>query len=306
MHGPLPSDTARELAGLIERHAGQDGVHETAIPRLALIRSSHTTEPLHAIHQPAVCFVAQGRKRVMAGDAHHVYDAAKYLVVSVELPIVGQIIEASAQSPYLCLRLDLDPAAINALMLDAGVPPSGDGAPLPSLALSAVTLELLDAVVRLVRLLEEPNDIPVLAPLAEREILYRLLLGEQSPRLRQIAMADSKLQQVNRAISWIKNNFREPFSIEILASEARMSASALHQHFKAITAMSPLQYQKQLRLHEARRLLLTRATDAATSGHAVGYDSPSQFSREYKRLFGAPPAQDVARLRASPRWLQML
>jgi AraC-like DNA-binding protein len=306
MHGPLPSDTARELAGLIERHAGQDGVHETAIPRLALIRSSHTTEPLHAVHQPAVCFVAQGRKRVMAGDAHHVYDAAKYLVVSVELPIVGQIIEASAQSPYLCLRLDLDPAAINALMLDAGVPPSGDGAPLPSLALSAVTLELLDAVVRLVRLLEEPNDIPVLAPLAEREILYRLLLGEQSPRLRQIAMADSKLQQVNRAISWIKNNFREPFSIEILASEARMSASALHQHFKAITAMSPLQYQKQLRLHEARRLLLTRATDAATSGHAVGYDSPSQFSREYKRLFGAPPAQDVARLRASPHWLQML
>jgi len=288
-----------ELAELIERFAGRDGIHATPIPRLFLIRASRPTLPLHVLHQPAVCFVAQGRKQVIVGDAVHVYDKAQYLIVSVDVPVIGQIQKASPRSPYLCLRLDLDPATLGALLLETGRR-AGEGRQAgPALGLSAMTSELLDAAIRLMRLLATPRDIAILAPLAEREILYRLLMGEQAARLQQIAFADSKLQQVNRAIGWIKRNFARPFSIDVIAAEACMSPSALHQHFKSVTAMSPLQYQKQLRLQEARRLILSDAADAATAGHAVGYDSPSQFSREYGRLFGAPPRRDVARLKTT-------
>ncbi|MBP2231762.1 AraC-like DNA-binding protein [Azospirillum agricola] len=252
---------------------------------------------------------ATGRKQVMLGERVLFYDAAEYLVVSVDLPVVGQVVEASPERPYLCLRLDLDPAMLGALMMEAGLDgrdggglPAGDReaeAP-PGLSLSPVTPELLDAAARLLRLLDAPRDAPVLAPLAEREILYRLLTGAQAAKLRQIAVADSRLQQVNRAIAWIKRNYAAPFSIDAVTAEARMSRSALHQHFKAVTAMSPLQYQKQLRLQEARRQILGRTADAATAGFNVGYDSPSQFSREYRRLFGEPPMRDAARLHAAP------
>jgi AraC-like DNA-binding protein len=306
MSDDLSLSAARELGRLIEQFAGTDGVHATAIPRVFLIRSSCPTDQLHAVQEPAVCFVAQGRKQVMAGQSVYVYDRAKYLIASVEIPIVGQIIEASPAAPYLCLRLDLEPAAIGALMLEAKVTGLANDAPGPALSLSSITPELLDAAIRLVRLLGVPRDIPVIAPLAEREILYRLLLGEQAPQLRQIAFAESKLQQINRAIGWIKRNYREPFSIDAVAAEARMSPSTFHEHFKSVTAMSPLQYQKQLRLQEARRLILSQSLDAATAGHVVGYESPSQFSREYKRTFGAPPARDIARLRDSPAWQQAL
>jgi len=302
---PNPA-AARELGRLIEQFAGGDGVHATPIPRVFLLRSSYRTEQLHAVQEPAVCFVAQGRKRVMAGQSVYVYDRAKYLIASVDVPIIGQILEASPAAPYLCLRLDLDPALIGALMLEAKTREGGVSEPGPALSLSDVTSELLDAAIRLVRLLAAPQDIPILAPLAEREILYRLLLGDQASKLRQIAFSESKLQQVNRAIGWIKRNYREPFSIEAVAAEARMSPSTLHEHFKAVTSMSPLQYQKQMRLQEARRLILSQSLDAATASHSVGYESPSQFSREYKRTFGAPPAQDIARLRASPSWQQLL
>jgi AraC-like DNA-binding protein len=295
---------ADELATLIGRLVTTDGVHDTKIPRLALIRSCRPTEPLHALHEPALCIVVQGRKQVMLGDQIHLYDRSHYLVVSIDLPVVGQVVEATNEAPYLCLRLDLDPVQLSALMLDSKLDEGrasessrlGAG---PGLAVNPAAPELLDAALRLVRLLETPRDIPVLAPLAEREILYRLMHGEQAARLRQIATAESKLQQVNRAIGWIKQNYASGFSIETLANEARMSPSALHQHFKAVTAMSPLQYQKQLRLQEARRLILGAALDAASAGFKVGYDSPSQFSREYRRLFGAPPLRDVARLRSA-------
>jgi AraC-like DNA-binding protein len=306
MQSVLTAPAIGELARLIERYTEKDGIHATAIRRLFLIRSSRPTEPIHALHEPAVCLVAQGRKQVMVGQSVYVYDRAEYLVVSVDVPIVGQILEASADAPYLCLRLDLDPAAIGALMLEAELPGAGSGQPGQALSLSSITVELLDAAIRLVRLLAAPRDVPILAPLAEREILYRLLLGDQTSKLRQIALGESKLQQINRAIGWIKTNFREPFSIDAVASEARMSPSTLHEHFKAVTSMSPLQYQKQLRLQEARRLILSQSIDAAMAGHSVGYESPSQFSREYRRTFGAPPARDVARLRASPTWLQGL
>jgi len=300
------TEAVGELAKLIERYADGDGIHATAIPRLFLIRSSHPTEAIHAVQQPAVCFIAQGRKQVMAGTSVLVYDQAQYLVASVDVPIIGQVIQATPAEPYLCLRLDLDPAAIGALMLESKIPAGDSGQPGPGLSLSAVTPALLDAVVRLSRLLGAPRDVPILAPLAEREILYRLLLGDQTTKLRQIAVAESKLQQINRAIGWIKQNFREPFSIDTVASEARMSPSTFHQHFKAVTSMSPLQYQKQMRLQEARRLILSQSHDAATASHTVGYESPSQFNREYRRLFGAPPGRDIARLRNSPLALQVL
>jgi len=289
----------RELAELIEQNTGTDGVHATAIPRLFLHRASQVSEPIYGVYDPAVCIVAQGRKQSMAGDGVYVYDAEKYVVASVGVPIVSEILEASADKPYLCLRLDLDPVAIGALLLESDMERAAREPPASALAVSAVTGELLDAAVRLVRLLGAPRDIPILAPLAEREILYRLLRGEQTSRMSQIAFAESKLQQVNRAVGWIKRNFRHAFSLETLAAEARMSASSLHQHFRTVTGMSPLQYQKQLRLQEARRLMLCQAVDAAVAGHSVGYESPSQFSREYRRLFGAPPIQDIARLRAS-------
>ena len=181
-----------------------------------------------------------------------------------------------------------------AARLDAAAPLVG------GLSAGSMTPPLFDAVCRMVRLMDTPEDAPVLAPLIEREILYRLLTGPEGPRLAQIARRDGRLRQVNRAIGWIKRNFDQPFSMEAVADEARMSTSALHQHFKAVTSLSPLQYQKQIRLQEARRLILVQRLDAATAGHTVGYDSPSQFSREYARLFGAPPLRDVARLREQP------
>lgn len=286
-----------ELAALIARFAPTDGVHETAIPRVKIVRLSRPSEPMHGLHEPALCIIAQGAKQVILGDQIYHYDAAQCLIVSLDLPVIGQVIEATPDKPYLCVKLELDPGAIAALILESAPPAERELPPGPGLTVSSMTPALLDAVIRLTRLLASPADIPVLAPLAEREILYRLLTGEQAPRLRQIAVAESKLQHVNRAIGWIKRNYRKPFSVEIVAAEARMSPSALHLHFKAVTAMSPLQYQKQLRLQEARRLILANARDAASAGFEVGYESPSQFSREYSRLFGAPPLRDVARFR---------
>lgn len=287
-----------ELACLIDEHVTEDGVHPTVIPRVSLIRISQPTKPLHALHEPALCIVAQGKKQVLLGDKVYLYNQDQYLIVSVDLPVSGQIIEAEPETPYLCFRLDLDAAMLGELMIEAGLAAPTGQPPSSGLTLSPATSELLDAVIRLLRLLATPQDVNILAPLAEREILYRLLTGDQAQKLRQIAHADSKLQRVNRAISWIKENYREPFRVEAVASEARMSTSALHQHFKVVTSMSPLQYQKQLRLQEARRLILGASLDAATAGFSVGYGSPSQFSREYSRFFGAPPLRDAIRLKA--------
>jgi AraC-like DNA-binding protein len=290
----------RELAELIEQYAETDGIHTTAIQRLILYRASQIEEPMHAVYEPAVCIVAQGRKQSIAGEGTYVYDAEKYLVVSVGIPAVGRILEASPDRPYLCLALSLEPAAIGELMLESDIERAGREQPASALAVSTLDRELLDACLRLLRLLGTPRDISVLAPLAEREILYRLLRGDQATRMSQLACAEGRLQDVNRAISWIKRNFRAAFSVDTLASEARMSASALHQHFKTVTGTSPLQFQKHLRLLEARRLMLGEAMDAAVAAHTVGYESPSQFNREYRRLFGAPPVSDMAKLRA--RW----
>ncbi|RKH89914.1 AraC family transcriptional regulator [Corallococcus sp. AB045] len=288
-----------ELATLLERHTPTDGIHATAIPRMVLIRASHPSTPLHALQEPALCIVARGRKQVLLGDELYVYGPDQCLVASVDLPVTGQVVEASPEAPYLCFRLDLEPGQLGSLMMEAALEPPGPTDMVRGLALGPVGAPLLDATARLVRLLDTPRDIPVLAPLVVREILYRLLSGENSERLRRIAVADSRRESVTRAIHWLKEHYAAPLRIERLARTVHMSPSALHHHFKSVTAMSPLQYQKQLRLQEARRLMLAQAMDAAMAGHSVGYESPSQFSREYSRMFGAPPSRDIARLRES-------
>lgn len=285
------------LSSLIARHAPDDGMHDMPVHGLALIRYAGPTDRVPVLHQPAVCIIAQGAKVVMLGEEAYRYDSASHLVVSVDLPLTGQVVEASPERPYLCVRIDLEPALLNELMLQQ--PPAPGAECSRGLHLSHTTPELADATARLLRLLERPQDAAVLAPLIRREIHYRLLTGDQAGIVRQIGTPDSRLSQVNRAIAWIRANFDRPFSIEAVARAAGMSASALHQHFKAVTAMSPLQYQKQIRLQEARRLMLSGAGDAQAAGFQVGYESPSQFSREYARLFGAPPARDAARLRAN-------
>jgi AraC-like DNA-binding protein len=282
------------LLSLIERYAESDGVHETLLPRVSLIRASRPSEPIHVLHEPALCMIVQGSKEVVLGEQRFIYDPTKYLLISVSLPLTGEILEATPHQPYLCFRLDLDAALLNALITDVGQQ-ENHGHPAAGLALNTPSSELLAAVVRLLSLLETPEDIAVLAPLAEREILYRIMKDDTTGMLYQIAAGDSKLHQVSRAVTWLKHNYREPFSIERLTQETHMSPSTLHHHFKTVTGMSPLQYQKQLRLQEARRLLLAQTVDAATAGHTVGYESPSQFSREYRRLFGASPLRDVAR-----------
>jgi AraC-like DNA-binding protein len=268
---------------------------QSPIPRLGMMRAEATTPGASVIYDPVVCFAAQGRKRLMLAETVFAYDAAHYLVVSVDLPVVAAITEASPAAPYLALRLGLDPALIATLLLEM---PATDGARAIGIGIGAIDPDLLDAVLRLVRLLDRPADAEVLAPLVEREILYRLLRGPQGPMLRQIALADSRLARIARAMALIREEYNRTLRIEALAARVAMSPATLHRHFRAVTALSPLQYQKQVRLHEARRRLLAREGDAQRIGFAVGYESPSQFSREYARLFGAPPARDAARLRA--------
>lgn len=293
-------DRLSELSSLIDRFAPEDGSAPTVLPRLHLARMTSPTQPMHSVQEPALCIAAQGRKQIILGDRIYTYEPSNYLLVSADLPVVGCVMEASPEKPYLGMRFDLDQSALAALMLEMDGDAKAGDAPGSGILMSPLTNSLLDAAIRLLRLLEDPCGAPILAPLIEREIHYRLLTGDQAVRLRQIALADSKLSQVNRAISWIKQNYARPFRIETVAAEARMSPSSLHEHFKAVTAMSPLQYQKQIRLQEARRLIVGQAVDAATAAHRVGYDSPSQFSREYSRLFGAPPMRDAGRLRAAP------
>ncbi len=293
----------RELAALLDRLTVCDGVYQTAVAPLTLYRMSAPSPPAHGVQKPTFCIVAQGCKQAVLGEETHVHDLSRYLLVSVDLPLSARIVEATPETPYLGFCLDIDPRQIGALLMEMDLPgsrhKSADAASARSLSLSPTDTAMLDAVVRLLRLLDTPQDVPMLAPLALREILYRLLTGEQGARLRQIALHDSLTQRVARAIDWLKRHYAEPLRIETIAREVCMSASGLHHHFKAVTAMSPLQYQKQLRLQEARRLMLSEALDAATTAYQVGYQSPSQFSREYSRLFGAPPQRDIARLRGA-------
>ncbi|MFX3635564.1 MAG: AraC family transcriptional regulator [Candidatus Pristimantibacillus sp.] len=288
-----------ELALLLERFTNNDGTYSTAIPSLHLIRASKQSEPLHTIHKPALCIVAQGKKLVMLAQECYQYNSAQYLVVSVDLPISGEIIQATSESPYLCLRLDFDPNQIYDMIRDTNQTWSTKGVSCRGLFVSKTNESLLDAALRLVRLLDTPQDIPVLAPMVIREIIYRILQDEQGDSLKQFAMIGNHAQRITKVIDLIKEDFAKPLRIDQLAMTVNMSPSSLHQHFKDITAMSPLQYQKQIRLQESRRLLLSETLDAADAGFQVGYESPSQFSREYARMFGLPPMSDIKRLRGT-------
>ena len=245
--------------------------------------------------------IAQGSKEVLLGDDRYRYDPAHYLLATAELPVASQIIEASQERPYLSLLLELDPALVGSVMVEAGHPAPRSHADVKAIDVSPLDAGLLDAVVRLVRLLDSPAEARFLAPLVTREIVYRLLMGEQGDRLRHIAVLGGHTHRIARAIERLRKDFDQPLRIEDIARELGMSVSGFHHHFKAVTAMSPLQFQKQLRLQEARRLMLGEDLDAASAGYRVGYDDASHFNREYKRLFGAPPMRDVERLREAAR-----
>ncbi|WP_038387472.1 AraC family transcriptional regulator [Bradyrhizobium elkanii] len=288
-----------EIAAIIARNLSKDGFHATPIERVTLVRSSTVTMPMPNVHRPQLCLVAQGHKEVTLGDRVFSYAPGRYGVVTYDLPAIGHVVEATPEKPYLCMYLDFDPVMLGDLALRVPSPP---GAPSPPIGktVSDAGAALLDAALRLLRLLDDPAALPVLGPLAEQEILYHLLAGPDGGRMRHITSSQGRVAQVGRAIAWIGQNFRERFSIERLAAEVGMSPSSLHEHFRTVTAMTPLQFQKQLRLQDARSLMLVEDIDVTTAAIRVGYESPSQFSREYRRHFGEPPARDIARLRASP------
>lgn len=288
-----------ELAERIARHLAEDGRIEAA-PGLFFIRSSSPTGPIYAVAEPSFCVIAQGGKEILLGKERYRYDASRYLLVSADLPLVGHITDASKARPYLAVRLVLDPAIVTAVLIEADLLAARADGDVRALAVSRLDASLLDAVLRLVRLVDAPRDYRVLAPLAAREIAYRLALGEQARRLRQIAVnGGGRAHRIAEAIEIIRRNYNKPLRIAGLARQLGMSISGFHHHFKAVTAMGPLQFQRQVRLQEARRLLLADDVDAATAGYRVGYDDPSQFSREYKRFFGEPPMRDAERLRGA-------
>jgi AraC-like DNA-binding protein len=250
--------------------------------------------------EPSLCVVAQGSKEFLLGGSSYRYDPFHYLLVTVDLPYIGQVLEASKERPFLSLRLDLSPALVGEVMLEAGHPSQSSPEPsadVRAITVSAVDRHLLDAMVRAARLLDAPDEAPMLMPLIRREIIYRLLRGEQGGRLRHLAILSGYTPDIARAIERLRRDFNQPLRIEQMAHELGMSVSAFHHHFKAVTALSPLQFQKRLRLLEARRLMLGEGLDAASAAYRVGYLDASHFNREYKSLFGVPPMRDVQRLR---------
>ena len=284
-----------ELAERIVAAVPDDG-RAQPVPGLHLIRSSTASVPFYAVVRPCFCVIAQGAKVLRLGGEDYRYDPHSYLLVSADLPLAGQIVEASPSEPYLGLRFDLDPALVGQVLVEAGGAPSGGAEP-RALDVSALDADLLDATLRLVRAAGSPREAAVLAPLVQREIVYRLLVGDQGDRLRHVAVLGGQTHRMTEAIRRLQARFDEPVRMEDLAADLGMSTSTFYERFKGVTGMTPLQFQKEVRLQEARRLLLEGDLDAATAGYRVGYNDPSHFSRDYKRQFGAPPARDVERLR---------
>ena len=290
--------TREELATRIAHIVRIDGSAEP-IPGLHLHRVSRQNEPTHGVYVPSFCVIAQGRKEISLGERGYYYDAEHYLLVTVELPFTGRIVEASRDCPYLCLNLDLDPALVGSVMVEAGLPAPSVQTDAKGLIVSALDADLLDAALRLMRLVDSPTHASVLLPLVKREIIFRILLGEQGHRLRHFPLLSGHAHPIARAIERVRQDFDRTLRMERIAREIGISVSGFHHHFKAITDLSPLQFQKQLRLQEARRLMLGESLDAASAGARVGYNDASHFSRDYKRHFGSAPAGDVERLRAN-------
>lgn len=294
---PELANNMTRLASNILRWTEQEAYYPTKVPGLTVFKKTDASRPAAGFYEPSVCLIAQGAKRVQLGDESYIYDTEHYLFSGVLLPVVTQVIDASDEKPYLGLKLTFDYQEITQLMTDSQVPPPKERHSGRGMATGTLTASLIDAFQRLVDLIDEEPHIPTLAPMVRREIFYRLLVGEQGATLRQLAAMGTQTHQVAKAISWLKTNFSKTVRIEKLAEIASMGVSTFHHHFRNMTAMSPLQYVKQLRLQEARKLMLTEHLDAASAAFQVGYESPSQFSREYGRLYGCSPAKDVNELR---------
>jgi len=291
-----------ELRSLIARHAGEDSKPLRLMPNVILGRETARTPPCPHVIEPMVSVIAQGAKRMDVGDRGLAYRTGQYMVIPIDMPVDAHVVEASDTAPFLGFGLTLSAEAIASLLLEAGAsrPAAQDGS---GMAVSDLTDDLLDPIVRLLRLLDRPGDIPILGAALEREITWRLLTGPQGAMVRQIGVADSRVARIGRAARWLRHHFTETVRIEDVAEVASMSITSLHRHFRAITSLTPIQYQKQLRLHAARVRLMAAPEDVADVGFAVGYDSPSQFSREYRRLFGKPPGMDGAQMRETQRRL---
>jgi AraC-like DNA-binding protein len=288
----------KELARKIASFIGPREKQITGIPGLLLARRTAPTAPVSATYEPSLAVVAQGRKRATLGGNTFIFDESRYLLTSLDLPVICNVIEASEAVPYLCFVLKLEMPLVRELLsreeIQAPQPPSDS----PAMATGETTAELLDACCRLVDLLNTPQDIPFLSGLIQREIIYRILQGPEGARLRAIATLGDQSQRTAKAITWVRENYAKPLRVEDLAKMAGMGVSTLHHHFRALTAMSPLQYQKQLRLQTARGRMLIDGLDAASAAFEVGYESASQFNREYSRFFGQPPMRDIRTLRS--------
>jgi AraC-like DNA-binding protein len=288
------------LLALLDEYSSADGLGDTPIPFLHCYRATVPTAPkrvTRTVYQPSLCFVVQGRKQAMLEGEVYRYAAGQYLVVSVDLPLIGQVIEASPKKPYCCLQVDLDPQVLSETVAKIGTRGTAEDTPSRGLFVGDADAGLTDAMLRLIELLNVPQDAGFLSSLIVREIYYRLLTGPYGRAVAQVALKGSTMQRIAAVIQRLRTDFAKPLRVETLAELAHMSPSSFHQHFKAATAMSPLQYQKRIRLVEARRLMLSDSVNAAQAAYRVGYESISQFSREYARLFGAPPRLDVERMR---------
>ncbi|MBW4571970.1 MAG: AraC family transcriptional regulator [Tolypothrix carrinoi HA7290-LM1] len=295
------ANQCKELAALVTRHTegNGNGIHPTAIKQLDFTRSDAVSTALHHVCEPKIAIVVQGQKEVLLGEETYQYGATQYLVISVDLPLSGFVVEATPDKPYLGLKLNLDLMQLCALVAQMSPSSGKKENSVRGVSVSNGDAALIECALRLTKLLDTPQHIPMLAPMMIRELYYRLLIGEQGEAVRQIATSGSTMQRIASAIKLIKAEFTQPMRIEDLAGRVSMSTSSFHQHFKQVTSMSPLQYQKQLRLLEARRLMLAENADATYAAYRVGYESPSQFSREYSRMFGAPPIRDIERLRTA-------
>lgn len=288
-----------DLADLIARHAPTDGITATAMARASLVRSANPTMPMPTTYAASFCLVAQGAKEAQIGEDRHIYNPETYLICAVDLPITGAVVEASAERPYLCLCLELDLETLADLIAAEPETEARRGDAPAGLQLVSSPPEMIDAAARLLALLDRPQEAGSLAPLTERELLWRLLQSPAGDMLRSAVDSESRLGRIARAVRYLRQRFAEPVSVEQLAGVAGMSPSAFHQHFKQVTGQSPLRFRTLLRLQHARRLMLANAMEAAVAGYEAGYSSPSQFSRDYVREFGVPPRQDIVRLRAA-------
>lgn len=294
---PLDPPMCRQIGELLLSKAPTEGIHSTSIPGVEVFRMDSPSNSVCTVYEPALCLIAQGSKTVQLGDKEIFYGPLTYMVSTVELPVTGQVVDASEEEPYLAIKITIDPKDVAEVVLEMGdeIPANSERCPC-GLCIAPVDYGILDAMTRLTKLLDSPADAKILAPLIKREIIYRALMGEMGAWMRHFVKTDTHAHRITQVIEELKVRFAEPLRVAQLAESANMSESALYHTFKLVTRMSPMQYQKKLRLHEARRLMLSEGLEASTASFKVGYESPSHFSREYSRLFGAPPRADVMKL----------